>query len=140
MNGKHFDAYVHLDLSQVNQITLSKSNVNNDFIHRNIFKAHLMELEPTSVTLQQDLPAKTSSGKRKREKRAPSECTSFSTSNYHVYSVHKNRNVPERCSSEASRQASQWTPQLIKCLEGVTLNKVTLKQYKDLYSDLATDE
>jgi hypothetical protein len=35
---------------------------------------------------------------------------------------------------------SEWTPQLIKTLEGVTLNKVTLKQYQDLYSNLAAEE
>lgn len=44
-----------------------------------------------------------------------------------------------RCDTEERTGRGQWKDQMARCLEGLTLNKITLRQYQDLYADQSQD-
>lgn len=101
------------------------------------YTAHLLEMEPASEACLKPVSPRAkkrgngsiqSSVSKQREPLNASN--SFSSRDVQII------NVPKVKGQAADLRGASASPQLISCLEGMNLNKMTLRQYQDLYADI----
>lgn len=110
----------------------------NGTVESNVFVAHLMELEnpqDNEVDITQ-IRANSCSNQKGFRHSSPGL---GSITEFYVLSSKKTssrRNVRSETEERNLQRRNDWTNQMIKCLENVSLNKVTLKQYQEVYATL----
>ena len=134
-----YQAYCPIIVEQLSKIKESDGNTKStrNVIESNWYTAHLIEMEPASeACLQPVSPAAKKRGTGSihssvsKQREPLNVSNSFSSRDVQII------NVPKHKGSLPMTDFVSPTPQLISCLEGMSLNKVTLRQYQDLYADI----
>lgn len=108
-------------------------------VESNVFVAHLIELESPDHNELDLTPVRANSANPSRRRCREPSLGGSGAHELYVMPAKKAGKRQQRSETEersGTKTPSRWTNQMAKCLENVSLNKATLRQYQELYSDI----